>query len=368
MRRSATYTLQRLASRRCPDQSGSALVEVTLISSFAALLMAGVPLIAEYGSSHMAVTAAARLNAWQRSVWFPKTSDNSGLDETQYATGAGGSIRKSDQDLDHDLSRHVFRNTRAPAVDTIHSTSVAEFSGKQAELQSYISSVSSSTRQKNLPAVTSQMDTVFRNIAKIQDTMLGKPGSYFNFITNGYFRTEVKLSRNAGFIERMFPTEFGSTPSVFHKGDPLPTSMTMTDHMTMLTDAWSGGGTNREEAKIQGLVLTKWLDLPWYADLRANLHQTSYGIKQVFPGFDVNNLLFGLTPGDAIERTPVDRFEWLGKVADESGASSEAAPRQMESEGNADPSRGGVAADFNKKDRFRFYRSFPPAPVVNTLP
>ena len=54
-------TLRRRARRRA--QQGSALVEVTLISGFAALLMAAIPLIADYGQARMQVTAAAKLNA-----------------------------------------------------------------------------------------------------------------------------------------------------------------------------------------------------------------------------------------------------------------------------------------------------------------
>ena len=79
-----------------------------------------------------------------------------------------------------------------------------------------------------------------------------------------------------------------------------------------------------------------------YQQLRSGLNQTAYQIGQVVPGFPNANLTFGLQPGDAYERSPLDRFErYPGD---------------------------GEAAGGSKKDRFRYYRSFPPTPVVNTLP
>jgi len=349
-------TLRSRARRRA--QQGSALVEVTLISGFAALLMAAIPLIADYGQARMQVTAAAKLNAWQRSVWFPAATETEVMSADQYK-GASGSIRKSDAELSNDLRRHVFRD---PAQDTdtgVHGETVSEFTSGQARMPDFNESLTAKTTAAPLPSVAAFMDTIFSKVGEVQNLAKGESIAKFRFVTQGYMRTEVALERGAGFSAERFPTEFGKVESALHKNDtPLPLKLQIKDHVTMLSEPWSAGGTNREESKIQGLVPMKLLDRPEYQDFRAPLGQLGSTLKWLWPTFDHNLLTMGLAPGDAQEKSvPLDRYEWLQKV-----------PADDTYNDNPGAHECGPLEKPDGKDCFRFYRAFPPPPVVNTLP
>ncbi|PIF93390.1 hypothetical protein CLU86_4350 [Acidovorax sp. 62] len=337
---------------------GSALTEVILISSFAALLLAAIPLIAGYGSARMEVTAAAKLNAWQRSVWFPDATETEAMSADQYK-GASGSIRKSDAELVNDSRRHVFRDTKMDADESVHGEQVAEFTAGQVQMPKYNESLTVRTTAASLPSVAAFMDGVFSEIGKVQNLAKGESIAKFRFVTQGYFRTDVELVRGAGSVAERFPTEFGLKTSALHRNDvPLPLRLEIKDHVTMLSEPWSAGGTNREESKIQGLVPTKLLDRPEYQDFRAPLHQLSYTLKTIWPTFDHKSLTFGLQPGDAQEKSaPLDRYEWQQKIPADSAYNENPAEHDC-----------GPLEKPGSKDCFRYYRSFPPPPVVNTLP
>lgn len=310
--------------------AGHAMVETLLMVSFAAVTLAAIPAIAEYGTKRMQTVAAAKLVAWQRTVWMPEPHGIT----AEEAKGATGAVKKTDAEITRDLRRHIFRDRTAPGI-SIHAADIAEFEPLAPPIDNRTTKVSASSTAAPMPSLLNASDVVFDGIRVAQAALgsnaitasLGK----FQFVSSGYLRHEVQVSQtNAKFA--------------------LVPALDMSEQVTMLTEAWNAGGTNREEAKIDGLVPMKLLDSVFYQQLRGGMHQTAYQIKQVYPAFDMNNLTMGFTPGDAIEKTPLDRFERIP-----AGATGET--------GGDGTGNGGTV-----KDRFRYYRAFPPTPVVNTLP
>jgi len=317
-------------ARRLADHAGHAMVETLLIVSFAAVTLAAIPAIAEYGTKRMQTVAAAKLVAWQRTVWMP---EDHGI-TTDEATGASGAIKKTDAEVTRDLRRHIFRDRTEPGI-SIHAAEIAEFEPLVPTIDPRTTAVTASSTAAPMPSLLNASDVVLDGIRVAQTALSGNAitGSLgkFTFVSSGYLRHEVKVSQTN--------TKFTLVPA-----------LDMSEQVTMLTEAWNAGGTNREEKKIQGLVPLKLVDSVFYQQLRGGMHQMAYQIKQVYPTFDVNNLTMGFTPGDALEKTPLDRFERIPP-----GATGETG-------GDGEGNGGSV------KDRFRYYRAFPPTPVVNTLP
>ncbi len=314
---------------RTARMQGHAMTETLLIAGFAAIALAAIPAIAEYGTKRQQTVAAAKLVAWQRTVWMPGTDAISASE----ATGASGAIKKSDDEVTRDLRRHIFRD-RTTEGATLHAADIAEFEPTLPTIDPRTTRVVARTTAASLPSLLNASDTLFDSVRVAQGALasnvvtqsLGK----FTFVSGGYLRNQVDVTQtNAGFT--------------------LMPEAQMTEQVTMLTEAWNAGGTNREEKKIQGLVPLKLADSVFYQQLRGGLEQTARVINTVLPGFPTANLTFGLTPGDAQEKTPLDRFERITAQGGETGGA-----------GDAD---GG-----SPKDHFRYYRAFPPTPVVNTLP
>ena len=310
------------------------MVETLLMASFAAITLAAIPAIAEYGTKRMQTVAAARLVAWQRTVWMP---EDQGIPTTE-AKGAAGAIKKTDAEVTRDLRRHIFRDRTEPGI-SIHATDIAEFEPMLPTIDPRTTAVTASSTAAPMPSLLNASDTVFDGIRVAQAALAGNAitgsAAKFTFVSSGYMRHEVKVSQTY--------TRFKDVPA-----------LDMSEQVTMLTEAWNAGGTNREESKIQGLVPLKLADPVFYQQLRGGFHQAAYSISQVFPSFANSSLTFGLTPGDAGEKSPLDRFERVPKDAP-TGAGGE-------------PASGADAVGGNPKDRFRYYRAFPPTPVVNVLP
>jgi len=323
-----------LARVRCAMSrvSGHSMTETLLAASFAALTFAAIPAIGEYGIKGMQTASAAKLLAWQRTVWMPGTDAIS----TEEAKGASGAIKKSDDEVTRDLRRHIFRDRTTPGI-SIHAPEIAEFEPTLPPIDPNTVSVTASTTAAPLPSLMNASDMLWDKIRTVQDKLgsnvLTGSLSKFAFVTSGYLRNEVKVTQTY--------TRLKDVPS-----------LDMSEQVTMLTEAWNAGGTNREDKKIQGLMPMKLLDSIYYQQLRTGLHQTAYSINQVYPGFPNSNLNFGFLPGDQTEKSPLDRFE------------------RMPPAGSADGETGGEgdAVGASTKDKFRYYRSFPPPPVVNTLP
>jgi hypothetical protein len=308
------------------------MVETLLIASFAAVTLTAIPAIAEYGTKRMQTVAAAKLVAWQRTVWMP---EEQGITAAE-AKGASGAIKKTDAEITRDLRRHIFRDRAAPGI-SIHAADIAEFEPMLPAIDPRTTAVTASSTAAPMPSLLNASDTVFDAIRVAQAALGGNAAtgsaSKFTFVSSGYLRHEVKVSQTY--------TKFKDVPA-----------LDMSEQVTMLTEAWNAGGTNREETKIQGLVPLKLTDLTFYQQLRGGFHQAAYSLSQVFPSFSNSNLTFGLTPGDAGEKSPLDRFERVPQGAAAGG----------------EPASGADAVGGNPKDRFRYYRAFPPAPVVNVLP
>lgn len=315
-----------------PRQSGHAMTETLLMVSFAAVTLAAIPAIADYGTKRMQTVAAARLVAWQRTVWMP---EDHGI-TTEEATGASGAIKKTDDEVTRDLRRHIFRDRTAPG-GSIHAADIAEFEAKAPAIDFRTTAVTASSTAADMPKLLNASDVMLDGVRKAQTALSGNlitsSLGKFTFVSSGYLRHEVKVSQTN--------TKFTLVPA-----------LDMSEQVTMLTEAWNAGGTNREEKKIQGLVPLKLVDSVFYQQLRSGLHQSAYAIKQVYSPFDVNGLTMGFTPGDALEKTPLDRFERLPETPTAGGET-----------GGDGVVNGGTA-----KDHFRYYRAFPPTPVVNTLP
>ncbi|MGJ7614460.1 MULTISPECIES: hypothetical protein [unclassified Variovorax] len=329
-----TPSHRRLFARpsRAGAPRGHAMVETLLMVSFAAVTLAAIPAIAEYGTKRMQTVAAAKLVAWQRTVWMPEPTAIS----AEEAKGASGAIKKTDAEVTRDLRRHIFRDRTAPGI-SIHAADIAEFEPMMPAIDPRTTAVTASSTAAPMPSILSASDKAFDGIrvaqAALGSNVVTGSLSKFQFVSSGYLRHEVKVSQTN--------TRFAMVPA-----------LDMSEQVTMLTEAWNAGGTNREETKIQGLVLLKLADPVFYQQMRGGFHQAAYAISQVFPSFTNANLTFGLTPGDAAEKSPLDRFERVPPGAAASG----------------EPASGGDAVGGNPKDRFRYYRAFPPTPVVNVLP
>ena len=300
------------------SQSGQAMTETLIVIGIAASVMTALPAIADYGIKRMQVVAAARLVAWQRNIWLPEAS---AIDANE-ARGVSGAVRKTDAEVTRDLRRHIFRDRATPGI-SMHADAIAEFEPGLPAVDPRTTAVDASTTAARLPSLLNAEDVIWNRIRSAQKSLSGnlltQSLGRFSFVTGGYLRHQVNVTQT--------DTRFGLLPQ-----------MDITEQVTMLTEAWNAGGTLREEKKIQGLVPLKLADSVFYQQLRSGLNQTAYQISQVYPGFANANLSFGLQPGDAYERAPLDRFERY------------------------------PAVDGNAKDRFRYYRAFPPTPVVNTLP
>lgn len=303
-------------------QSGQSMTETLLVIGIAALAMAAIPAIADYGLTRMRAVSAARFVAWERNVWMPGTT----AIPADEAKGVSGAIAKTDAEVTRDLRRHIFRDRGLPA-GTMHDDAYAEFAAGSPPVEPRTTMVAASTTTGDVPSLLDASNLLWDRIRSAQQVLSSRPVTSslgkFAFVTRGYLRHRVDVVRT--------DTRFLPMPRVG-----------ISEEVTMLTEAWNAGGTIREEKKIQGLVPLKLADSIYYQQLRSGLNQTAYQIGQVVPGFPNANLTFGLQPGDAYERSPLDRFErYPGD---------------------------GEAAGGSKKDRFRYYRSFPPTPVVNTLP
>lgn len=310
--------------------AGHAMVETLLIVSFAAVTLAAIPAIAEYGTKRMQTVAAAKLVAWQRTVWMPEAQGIT----AEEAKGASGAVKKTDAEVTRDLRRHIFRDRTEPGI-SIHAANIAEFEPLAPPIDYRTTAVTASSTAAPMPSLLNASDVVFDGIrvaqAALGSNVITGSLSKFQFVSGGYMRHEVKVSQTN--------TRFTMVPA-----------LDMSEQVTMLTEAWNAGGTNREESKIDGLVPMKLLDSVFYQQLRGGMHQTAYQIKQIYPAFDMNNLTMGFTPGDALEKTPLDRFERI--------------PAGATGETGGDGTGNGASV----KDHFRYYRAFPPTPVVNTLP
>jgi hypothetical protein len=312
--------------------SGHSMTETLLALSFAAVTLAAIPAIADYGIKGMQTASAAKLLAWQRTVWMPEAD---GISEED-AKGASGAIKKTDAEVTRDLRRHIFHDRTAPGI-AIHAPEIAEFEPMLPPIDPNTVSVTASTTAAPLPSLLNASDMLWDKIRTVQDklgsnVLTGSLGK-FTFVSSGYLRNEVNVTQaNAHF--------------------KLVPQIAISEQVTMLTEAWNAGGANREDKKIQGLTPMKLLDSIYYQQLRTGLHQTSYSINQVYPGFPNSNLNFGFLPGDQTEKSPLDRFE------------------RMPPAGSADGETGGEgdALGASTKNKFRYYRAFPPSPVVNTLP
>ncbi|MDI3382323.1 hypothetical protein ACFPPF_17575 [Xenophilus aerolatus] len=330
----------RLRSPRRAASRGSAITEALLIASFAAITLAAIPAIANYGTKRMQAVSGARLVAWQRNIWLPEAP---AIDETELKRGASGALKKTDAEITRDLRRHIFRDRTLPGA-TIHDNAMAEFTGGEAAMDKNTVTLSATTSAAPMPALLNAGDVVADKVRVAQDALasnvITQSLGQFSFVSSGYLRNEVTVVQRSPLFD-------------------LVPQLEMKEQVTMLTEAWNAGGTNREEKKIQGLVLMKLADSVFYQQLRGGFHQAGYAIKQIFPAYDVNKMLFGLTPGDAMERTPLDRFERMPKGTTESDGH----------EGNEDFCGPGLPVGGAKKgDCFRYYRAFPPTPVLNTLP
>ena len=299
-------------------QSGHAMTETLLVASFAGFVLTAIPAIADYGIKRMQTVAAARLVAWQRNVWLPEAP---AIDAAE-ASGAAGAIKRTDAEVTRDLRRHIFRDRAAPGI-SIHADAIAEFEPSLPDVDPRTTSIRASTTAARLPFLMDANEAVWRPIRAVQKAISGNQLTpslgKFSFVTGGYLRHRVDVT--------LTDPRFALLPQV-----------AIGEEVTMLTEAWNAGGTLREEKKVQGLVPLKVADSVFYQQLRSALHQSAYQISQVYPGFANANLSFGLQPGDAYERAPLDRFERY------------------------------PAMDGSSKDRFRYYRAFPPTPGVNTLP
>ncbi|MEZ2299513.1 hypothetical protein [Variovorax sp. RCC_210] len=330
-----TRTPRRSASRG--HARGHAMTETLLIASFAALALAAIPALGEYGAKRLQTVSAARLVAWQRTVWMPEAHGISAED----ATGASGAVKKTDAEVTRDLRRHIFRD-RSTDGATIHAEDIAEFEPLEPAIDRRTTHVTASSTAVALPSLLNASDVLWDKVRIAQSALSGNLVTQslgkFTFVSSGYMRNQVDVIQTN--------TRFTLMPQI-----------EMSEQVTMLTEAWNAGGTNREEKKIQGLVPLKLTDSVFYQQLRGGLHSAAYQISQVYPAFANSNLTFGLTPGDALEKTPLDRFERMPAAAGGGAA------------GAGGETGGGADADGGSpKDRFRYYRAFPPTPVVNTLP
>ena len=322
-------------------QRGSAITESLLIVSFAAITLAAIPAIANYGLKRMQAAQGAKLLAWQRNVWLPEAPI---VDATEALRGANGALIKTNAEVERDIQRHIFRD-RTQAGMAIHADDIAEFTTAPITLERNTNSVSAKTSSVPLPSLLNAGDVVADGARVAQHALasnvITQSLGQFSFITGGYLRHDVQVTQSS--------PRFSLVPQ-----------MTMNEHVTMLTEAWNAGGTNREEKKIQGLVPTKMMDSVFYQQFRNSFSQAAYAIKQVYPAFDPAMLEFGLKPGDAAEKsTPLDRFERFPT----STAGGDAPVY-----GSEDAGGGADAVGGSVKDRFRYYRAFPPTPVVNSLP
>ena len=150
----------------------------------------------------------------------------------------------------------------------------------------------------------------------------------FVFWNRGYINGKVTVSHN------IFPGFYISNTNVF-----ASSTVNITESMSMLVEPWNAGGVAREEAKVQGLVPLKAFDSELAISLKKTLSAFSNTLVYFYPGFDKDSLAMGYSPGDAYEGVPLDRFEQEKDVT-------------------------GVL----KPGHFRFYRSFPPPPIVGTRP
>lgn len=292
-------------------QRGQAMTEFLLVAGFASTALFALPAISNYGTTRMQAVSAAKLVAWQRTAWLPEAID------AKDALGVAGAIRKDDAEITRDVVRHVFRDRRT-ATGTLHAPEMAEFEPGQPPVAQH-TAVSVRTTVVTPPSVLDATDAVLDGVGKAQallkDNSLTRSMSNFRLMSGGYLRNEVSVSREM-------------------PGFALWPKAQMSAQVTMLTEPWNAGGTNREETKVQGLVPLKMADSKPLQIARTTLLLLSRTIVYFFPTFDMKKLEIGLNPGRAEEKSPLDRHE-------------------LQPEG---------------ADRFRYYRSFPPAPVVQSMP
>lgn len=315
---------------RAHELCGHALTECLLIASFAALVLAGMPAIANYGTKRMQTVAAARLVAWQRTVWMP-ASGEPGIDSDEVRLGASGSIKKSNDDITNDIRRHIFLDQTKNGA-SIHAANIAEFTGGVPDIPASTSSVKVSSTKVKLPAMQNGLNVLWEGVGKAQDQLSKNPFtksmSTFNFVYNGYMRHQVDVTET----------------NPLYKDVPV---VTMSEQVTMLTEAWNAGGLNREKAKISGLVPLAVLNSPYFKFLTDGLNSSGDAINYVFPSVKLSETSIGLKPGGANEASvPLDRYEL------NSGADS------LAEDSTADITRS----------TFRYYRSYPPPPVASSLP
>lgn len=310
-------------------QNGHSLTEILLISSFAAMAVAAIPVIADYGSISLQTVSAAKLAAWQRNVWMPETSVIS-------HAGVSGAITKTDAQLTNDLGRHIYRDKRNSPI-SIHEERFSELNGEAPQVAEGIKDYKVITSAENLPGFLNATDVAWDGVAKAQqvlsNTYFTRSLKGFTFVSDGLLRNEVQVSYSR--------PSFSLFPDIEFK-----------EQVTMLTEAWNAGGTSREEAKIQGLVPMKLLDAPFYQQFRSTLTNVQQIVWAVMPAIDKANFTMGFVPGQAKEIAPLDRFELV----------------KPEHASLADSVGDGTAIGASEKDKFRYYRAFPPTPVLSLLP
>ena len=174
---------------RCPSRrparagaaAGHAMVETLLIVSFAAVTLAAIPAIADYGTKRMQTVAAAKLVAWQRTVWMP---EEQGITAAE-AKGASGAIKKTDAEVTRDLRRHIFLDRTAPGI-SIHAADIAEFEPMLPAIDPRTTAVTASSTAAPMPSLLNASDVVFdeltharaevRKYSAIPPSLRSRPG------------------------------------------------------------------------------------------------------------------------------------------------------------------------------------------------
>ena len=288
--------ITRMYKSKFKAQSGVALIEFMIWSQFiAGSFVYGVFKVYEHGLVRIKTVSAARFVAWERTAWLPNKNIMSASD----LSGVVGATTKNDSEILRDVSRHIFRD-RTNKPGDIHSYANLEFESNVVpttpNVLLSVNTTIANYKDKNLQNMKSFADDVQKTITGLgsKETPSLKNFAFWN---GGYLKNEVKSSYTvASYL--------------------LPNGVNISEQVTMLTEPWNAGGTLREEAKIQGLVLMKMIDNDFNRSLRGTLGPLTEAIKKLYAVYNEDLTSFGIVPGGAKEVVPLDRHEqeagWFG--------------------------------------------------------
>ncbi|MGE6779291.1 hypothetical protein ACQKFL_16785 [Vreelandella titanicae] len=230
-----------------PSQQGQALTEFIVVSTFLLVpLFLIVPILAKVISQKQDVELGARYAAWERTVWYEE-APGSGLDGYQGAELAF----KSDANVAREIDARIFASDtqRISSSGGEEALQLDPFAHRQHRQNGVMVPILAQAAEGSSGyATSSSTNSEPGGLVAWADAFGELAGAFtrFDMPTNGVVNAEanVKLADLSG----VFGSELGVE------------ALSLSANNALYTESWEAGGREHAEYRIQGLMLSQYLD------------------------------------------------------------------------------------------------------------